>query len=72
MAIESYEDGFETPYGMELLSSVHWVVHHDGNFPTDVGKEPFAVHGWNDRKRKMFKPDHIEVAWSRLKEEGWL
>ena len=22
-------DGYETPYGLELLSTVHWVVTHD-------------------------------------------
>mgnify|MGYP001239266549 CR=1 FL=1 len=70
--VASLIDGFETPYGMELLSSVHWVVRHDNTIPTDVDGVIFAVHGWNDRKRKMFKSDHIEVAWSRLKEEGWL
>ena len=24
-------EGFETPYGMELLATVHWVVHHASN-----------------------------------------
>lgn len=22
-------EGFETPYGMELLSTIHWIVKHD-------------------------------------------
>ncbi|MBN2290021.1 MAG: macro domain-containing protein [Candidatus Glassbacteria bacterium] len=65
-------DGFETPYGMELLSSVHWVAVHK-NPPV---KEPEIaierIQNWNDRKRKMFKPDHIKIAWKRLQEEGWL
>ncbi|MCK9264547.1 MAG: macro domain-containing protein [Deltaproteobacteria bacterium] len=71
--VASLIDGFETPYGMELLSSVHWVMYHsDGRKIGDDDDAIAAVHEWNDRKRKMFKPDHIRIAWSRLNEEGWL
>lgn len=59
-------DGFETPYGMELLASVHWVLKHDG--ATDAVK---AMNKWNDRKRELFKKEHIEIALRRLKEESW-
>ena len=65
-------EGFETPYGMELLSSVHWVARHDAPAAMDGDAAVAAVHGWNDRKRAMFKPDHVRVAWRRLQEEGWL
>jgi hypothetical protein len=27
---------------------------------------------WNERKRRMFQPKHIQVAWERLAEENWL
>jgi len=65
-------DGFETPYGLELLSSVHWVAVH-GTPPARSPDEVVqAVHRWNERKRMMFKPDHIRVAWARLNEQGWL
>jgi hypothetical protein len=29
-------EGFETPYGMELLSSVHFVAVRDDVWPTDA------------------------------------
>jgi O-acetyl-ADP-ribose deacetylase (regulator of RNase III) len=64
-------DGFETPYGMELLSSVHWLARHDreaGDADTAIA----AMRRWNDRKSNLFKPEHIRVAWDRLQEEGWL
>jgi O-acetyl-ADP-ribose deacetylase (regulator of RNase III) len=65
-------EGFETPYGMELLSTVHWVATH-GDVPVnDVGAAVDAVHGWNERKRQMFGRDHIEVVWQQLCEQGWL
>ena len=65
-------EGFETPYGLELLSSVHWVAVH-GTSPAGSPAEVVqAVHHWNDRKRMMFRPEHIRVAWARLNEQGWL
>lgn len=64
--------GFETPYGMELLSSVHWVAFRDTPPTRDVEEAVQAVFRWNDRKRQMFKPEHIRIAWGRLSEQGWL
>lgn len=65
-------EGFETPYGMELLSSVHWVTVHGQSCVEDSDSAIAQVHLWNDRKRRMFKPDHIRVAWERLSEERWI
>jgi len=65
-------DGFETPYGMELLSSVHWVATHAAPPATDADAAVARVHGWNDRKRAMFRTGHIHVAWRQLQEQGWL
>lgn len=65
-------DGFETPYGMELLSSVHWLAHHDTPRVNDADEAVAAVHGWSDRKRAMFQPQHIRIAWDRLRDQGWL
>ncbi len=64
--------GFETPYGMELLSSVHWVAHHCVP-PARTEEEAIElVHLWNDRKRRMLRSDHIRIAWRWLAEHGWL
>lgn len=65
-------DGFETPYSMELLSSVHWVAHEDPLARNDVDKAVSGVWSWNDRKRKTFKAEHIRIAWQQLKKQGWL
>lgn len=64
-------EGFESPYGMELLATVHWVVAQrkvSGTFQSVVE----AVHSWNERKRHMMKPEHIRMAWERLKDCGWI
>jgi hypothetical protein len=64
-------EGFETPYGMELLSSVHWVAVRDPGATSPEGAVR-SVHAWNDRKRRMFSWAHIEVAWEQLVAQGWI
>ena len=63
-------EGFETPYGMELLATVHWVAAEDPGASYD--KIVRAVHGWNKRKREIMKPAHIRVAYDRLVAEKFL
>ena len=65
-------EGFETPYGMELISSVHWVAKHQEPAAEDAAAAVRAVHTWNDRKRVMFKAEHIRIAWRQLHDQGWL
>ncbi|MBN1511467.1 MAG: macro domain-containing protein [Phycisphaerae bacterium] len=62
-------DGFETPYGMELLSTVHWVASREG--AADLARAVEKTYAWSDRKR-MFRPEHLRVAWDALHREGWL
>jgi O-acetyl-ADP-ribose deacetylase (regulator of RNase III) len=61
--------GFETTFGMELLATVHWVTNHED--ATTVEEAITKIHNWNSRKR-MFESRHIQLAWERLYEEGWL
>ncbi|MEH2295922.1 hypothetical protein [Nostoc sp.] len=30
------------------------------------------VHEWSERKRYLFKAQHIRKAWQRLYEQNWL
>ncbi|NEQ97699.1 MAG: macro domain-containing protein, partial [Cyanothece sp. SIO2G6] len=65
-------EGFETPYGMEMLATLHWVATQENpNAAVDVEEAIKAVHGWSDRKRNLFKPSHLRKAWQRLQEQGW-
>ena len=70
--VENVIEGFETPYGMELLATVHWVCCCSEPRATDAESAIAAVHAWSARKQAMFRPSHIRIAWNRLKEEGWL
>ena len=65
-------EGFETPYGMELLSTVHWLAGEDSNVKEDPQAAVKGFEAWNQRKRDYFKPEHIHVAWERLRNFGWL
>ena len=65
-------DGYETPYGLELLSTVHWVVTHEvSEAAGDPEQALVGVHGWNEHKRKTFSPERIATAWERLRAEQW-
>lgn len=61
--------GFETPYGMELLATVHWVCAREGaESREDVIERTYA---WNERK-KSFDRKQIALARDVLASGGWL
>lgn len=62
--------GYESPYGLELLASVHWLAHHESHYP--VEKIIAAMGAWNESKRNAFSEDSIRVAYQRLKEDALL
>ncbi|MBS1026843.1 type II toxin-antitoxin system antitoxin DNA ADP-ribosyl glycohydrolase DarG [Gluconobacter albidus] len=62
--------GYESPYGLELLSSVHWLAHYEGHFP--VEKIIQEMLGWSETKRNEFNESAIRGAYDRLKEDKLL
>ena len=62
-------DGFETPYGLELLATVHWVATREGATTHEAAVE--KVRNWNDRK-KAFTPRQVAIAFDSLQSKGWL
>jgi adenine-specific DNA-methyltransferase len=63
-------EGFESPYGLELLATVHWVAHNEE--ATSLDAAVTAVHAWNESKRQRLSREHIALAWERLRGRGWL
>jgi len=61
--------GFETPYGMELLSTVHWVSAREG--ARTAAEAVTKTYDWAERK-SMFEEPHIRMAWELLDRKGWL
>jgi hypothetical protein len=61
--------GFETPFGMELLATVHWVCTREGAKSDDEAVE--RIYVWSERKRG-FGPSQIALARNVLETQGWL
>jgi O-acetyl-ADP-ribose deacetylase (regulator of RNase III) len=62
-------EGYETPFGLELLSTVHWVAKHED--AAGVEEAIAKVYAWNERKRR-FTPRQIALAFETLQSKGWL
>ena len=62
-------DGFETPFGLELLSTVHWVVKNENasNLEEVISK----IYNWNERK-KQFSRKQIQIALDVLIKNNWI
>ena len=62
-------EGFESPFGLELLATVHWIVTRDH----PVGEEDLVerVYAWAERKRQ-FSAQQIRLARRVLAERGWM
>jgi len=61
-------EGFESPFGLELLSSVHWVWCHERVERAALVEK---IHAWNERK-KRFTRRQIAIAAGVLERKGWL
>jgi uncharacterized protein YwgA len=62
-------EGFETPFGLELLATVHWVASREQAHTSEDVRA--RVYDWNERK-KQFSARQIEIALSALRSKGWL
>ncbi len=62
-------EGFESPFGLELLATVHWIATREH----PVGEEDLVTrtYSWAERKRQ-FSPQQIRLARRVLADRGWL
>ena len=66
-------DGFESPYGVELLSTVDWLLSREKVAPNAESLREGLSHWpagnkWAQRKLELFDLSGIELALSRLKQ----
>ena len=62
-------DGFESPFGLELLATVHWVVCEEHARATEeIAKRAYE---WGPRKRQ-FSQRQLVIAADVLASQGWL
>lgn len=59
-------EGFETPYGLELLATTDWIMKRHPDASVDVKRAIDLFRAWNERKKKVFKESHILTAWRHL------
>ncbi len=62
-------DGFETPFGLELLATAHWVADNE-NARTDQAIAD-AFYAWNPGKAQ-FTSEQVGIAVERLRAGGWV
>ena len=66
--VSALVEGFESPFGLELLSTVYWVLKHEK--PESVDEVVERTYDWNERKHQ-FTPRQIGLAVDVLADRGW-
>lgn len=67
--VASLADGFETPYGLELLATAHWVATKERAATTD--DIVTAIYAWGPGKNQFSRPQ-ITLAVQRLTNGAWV
>jgi O-acetyl-ADP-ribose deacetylase (regulator of RNase III) len=62
-------EGFESPYGLELLATVHWIATREG--PATENELVERFYAWAERKQR-FTRGQILLAARVLREKGWI
>lgn len=60
--------GFESPFGLELLSTVHWLMKHES--VQNITEIISHTHAWSSHKQK-FTPRQITLAVDVLVDKNW-
>lgn len=63
-------EGFEGPYGVELLASADWVCRRQE--AASVGRATELVREWTHRKGRLFTEHHVASAMHQLESAGML
>lgn len=62
-------EGFESPFGMELLATVHWVVENENAITADDVVD--RTHAWGQHKAR-FSRRQIRIAREVLQTQQWI
>ena len=65
-------EGFETPHGMELLASVHWVTQESAAAKNSWEESFQLIQTWNERKQRVFPAHHVRSAFEQLQSHNWI
>lgn len=62
--VASFIEGFESPYDLELLATVDFLIEEYHSFDTEL----IAQKLWSERKKEMFPKRHIDLAINHLRQ----
>ena len=63
--LSQFIEGFESPFGLELLATVHWANKELGKKATLSSVENY-IHTWSTRKKESMNRGQIEVGLDRV------
>lgn len=67
--VQKLVEGFETPLGLELLATVHWIANQQNISNSE--EILHEMHAWNTHKQ-IFSLRQIMIAYETLFDGGWL
>lgn len=62
--VASFMEGFESPYDLELLATVDFLIEKELTFDAKL----IAQRLWSERKKNLFPEHHIELAVNHLQQ----
>jgi O-acetyl-ADP-ribose deacetylase (regulator of RNase III) len=62
MDVARFIQGFESPYGLELLATVDFLIEENQTFNPELISQKL----WSERKKDMFPRQHVELAIHHL------
>lgn len=63
--VSDFIQGFESPYGLELLVTVDYLVNENKSFDLKEIKE--GLSKWSERKQVIFSESHLQLAIKHLR-----
>ena len=57
-------EGFESPFGLELLATVHWAMREANS--KEISKVLPYIASWSERKRVAMQPNFVALAMDRI------
>jgi O-acetyl-ADP-ribose deacetylase (regulator of RNase III) len=67
--VSALVDGFESAFGLELLSTVHWIIKNES--VSSMDEVVSHTYAWSDHKRQ-FTPRQISIAVDALTSKDWI
>lgn len=63
--VSSLIEGFESPYGLELLATVHWAKKELQEKASSASVKTF-IDTWSSRKKELMTADQVDIALQRI------